>query len=164
MKPIYGNIHSVTGQVTSGICSMKMIPREWLSEPLNIDFNTNTLLVEPVLKDGKQWIEISFVDPTIGFTEKPARVKAGTYYETTISGAVNNIDAVMIQSLETLRYSEYIVIVMDKQGRMRIIGNEDFGMTMQVSRTETNDQGGTQAVSIELTMENEFVSPFYIEP
>lgn len=164
MKPVYASIQASTGQIMPGICGIKIIPREWLTGVLIVDFSTNTILSEPVLADGRVWIDLFLVEPTFAYSEKPKTSKGGSYYEVSIAGALNNIDAGILQTLETLRYHEFICIVKDKQDRNRIVGDTEAGLSLQITHVENNDNGGSQTISIELFMISEAASPFYIEP
>lgn len=163
MKPIYASIQASTGQLMPGICSIKIIPREWVADALIVDFATNTILVEPVLADGRNWIDLFLVEPTFAYSEKPKTSKGGSYYELSISGALNNMDAAILQTLETLRYHEFICIVKDKQERNKIAGDTEAGLSLQITHGESNDQGGVQTIGIELFMLSEAASPFYID-
>lgn len=164
MKPVYNNIQPVTGHLETGICVAKIIPREWLALPLAVEFTSNTILTEPVLLDGKTWLSLEFVQPTYDYSEKPKTSNGGTYYEILLTGSINNIDASLLQTLETLRYHEHIAIVKDRKGRERIIGDPDSGMTLQVTNRTTNDNGGNITITIELSYLSDAAPPFYIEP
>jgi len=163
MKPVYSNIQPITGPLVTGICTLKILPREWLASPLAIDFSSNTILTEPALVDGRAWIDLQLVEPTYEYNEKPKTSKGGSYYEISLTGTINNITYDSLQTLETLRYHEFIALVKDRQGRSKIVGDIDTGMQMQISHKETNDRGGNQTIAIELFMLSGAATPFYID-
>jgi len=161
MKPAYSDIAPVTGGLVSGICAVKIIPREWIAEEIKIDFGTNKVLSQAVLFPNKNWLKLQLVESSYEFDEKPKSNKGGNYYETSLSGTSNDLSADLLQVLETLRYSEFVVIAMDRQKRYRIIGNQDAGMVMQITNKQTNNQGGNQVITIDFTIQTETLSPFF---
>lgn len=161
MKPIYGNIEPVTGASYSGICTLKIIPKEWVSSYIDIDFASNSVLYEPLLFEDKSWLIITLNEKSYEYSESPKYTKAGQYYEINFSGTINDMSPSLLQILETLRYHEFIAIIKDRHGRQKLIGTNAAGMVLSISNKEVNSDGGTQTVSIQLSMENEFAAPFF---
>ena len=116
--------------------------------------------MQPVLFPNKNWLKLQLVESSYEFDEKPKSNKGGSYYETSLSGTSNDLSADLLQVLETLRYSEFVVIAMDRQKRYRIIGNQDAGMVMQITNKQINNQGGNQIITIDFTIQTETLSPF----
>lgn len=161
MKPIYGNIEPATGALYSGICTLKIVPKEWVYSYIDIDFTSNTVLYEPVLLEDKSWLIITLTEKSYEYTETPKYIKAGQYYEINFSGTTNDLSPELLQILETLKYHEFIAITKDRHGRQKLIGNNATGLILSISNKEENADGGTQTVTIQLSMENEFAAPFY---
>lgn len=161
MKPIYNNLTLTTGAFSSGICKIKIVPKEWLAEPIETDFATGKVIDVILLQDGKQWLTLELAENTYDFDEKLKSGRAGDYYEIIIQGLINNISPELLQILGTLRFHEVVAIVMDRQRRWKVIGNLDAALLFRFSNKENNNQGGQQICSIDLSMQNEHPSPFY---
>jgi hypothetical protein len=161
MKPTYSNLTLTTGAFSSGICKIKIVPKEWLAEPIEKDFTTGKVIQVILLEEGKQWLTLELAENTYDFDEKLKSGRAGDYYETTIQGLINNISPELLQILQTFRYHEVIAIVMDRQRRWKVIGNSDAALLFRFSNKENNNQGGQQICSVDLSMETEHPSPFY---
>lgn len=161
MKPIYGNIQPTTGALYSGICTLKIVPKEWITSFIEIDFLTNTVIYEPILKEGVDWLIITLTEKSYEYAELPKTTKAGQYCEISFSGTTNNLSPEILQILETLKYHEFVAITKDRYGRQKLIGNNATGLTLSIGNKETNADGGTQTVTVALYMENEFAAPFY---
>lgn len=164
MKQVYSQLKPVTGAYTVGICSIKIAPREWLTANPIIDFSTGKITTALSFLSGKDFIEISLLQDTYIYDEKPKLNKEGSYFELSISGILNDISAATQQILNTYRYHEMVVIFEDKQKRLRIGGSKDAGMLFQWNNKETSAAGGNQVVSISLDMQSEYPAPFYELP
>lgn len=161
MKPIYSNLTLTTGAFSSGICKIKMVPKEWLSEPIEIDFATGKVIQKILLVEDKEWISLELAENTYDFEEKPKSNRDGDFYEILIQGLINSISPELLQILQTIRYHEMVAIVMDKQRRWKVVGNSDAALLFRFGNRESNNQGGQQICSIDLSMQSEHPSPFY---
>ncbi len=161
MKPIYSNLTLTTGAFSSGICKIKMVPKEWLSEPIEIDFATGKVIQQILLVEGKEWISLELSENTYDFEEKLKSSRDGDFYEKLIQGLINNITPELLQILQTIRYHEMVAIVMDRQRRSKVVGNFDAALLFRFSNRENNNQGGQQICSIDLYMQSEHTSPFH---
>ena len=163
MKNAYSKIKNVTGTVNAGLCKVLIAPREWLQYPIERDFNNGNVVIPIVLDSGREFYEIEFLPETYEFEEKTKTGKAGSYFDTSVQGIVNNITPELLQVLETLRYHEVVAILKDRQRRLKVVGNKDKALTFRVSNKEISNNGGNQVVAIEMFMESEQLAPFYVE-
>lgn len=162
MKPVYSNLTPTYGVHQGGVCKIEIAPIEWLSTKLIRDF-ANGCTVIPALIEGKEWIVIEFTPDSYSYDEKPKTIKAGTYFETSVDGTSNDLDASTYQLLETLRYHQFIAIVTDRKKRKRICGTNETGMTMQIGNDNKNTDSGKLTVPVNLQYQNEKLNPFLIE-
>ncbi len=161
MKPIYNNLTLTTGAYFAGISKIKIVPREWITEPIEIDFETGKVINEVLLAEGKQWLNLELTENSYDFEEKIKSSRSGEYYDIVIQGTINNISPELLQILETIRYHEMVAVAMDRQRRWKVIGNKDAALLFRFSNKENNNQGGQQICSIDLSMQSEHTSPFY---
>lgn len=161
MRPAYSDHKLFTGIHTAGIYKLQVIAKEWLQDPLVIDFNTGKITTAAVLIFGKTWLTIELTPESYDFDEKMKTGKPGSYFETTISGTSNSIDATLLQQMETLRYHEIIAIVFERDKRKRIVGDQTTGMSYQFYPKLKNSSGGQQQISIDLIIQTARTAPFY---
>ena len=159
---VYSKISPETGAHVAGIYQIKIVPIEWLTQQLFPDFKTGKILDEIILMPGKQWIEISFIQETYEYSEKPKNNKEGSFFEITLSGNSNSLSATDMQILQTYRYHHFVAIIRDRQKRYKVIGNKDAGMVFQYSNKESSNQGGTQLIGIDMTTDLIDPAPFYL--
>lgn len=161
MKSIYANVSPVTGGHKGGVKQIKIVPIEWLASEIIVDFATGKVTSDVELIEGKDWLTVDLTADSYDFSENSKSNKGGTYYETSVAGTSNDMNPDVYQLLETLRFHQFVAIVIDRQQRSRIIGNIYAGMTMQVSNENKNNQGGTLTVSLQLYMQADAMAPFY---
>jgi hypothetical protein len=162
MKNIYADISTTSGFYKAGICKIFLAPREWLNAPVLPNFLNGTVTTPLTFIAGKNFIAFNAVPDSVDLEEKPKTGRSGDYYDVSLAATLNNITPLLLQQLETIKYSELVALVMDRNKRYKIIGNQDKGMHLTVGNKETASQGGTQLCSIDLSMQNEALSPFYI--
>lgn len=162
MKPAYNNLRPYTGAHVAGIVQIQVAPREWLTADPAIDFNTGKVPAAIVLQPGKQWVVLDLIADSYDYQEKPKVGKGGAFYDVSIGGTLNGLDAVMQQVLETLRHHELVVVLKDKQKRQKLVGNRTAGCLLQVAYREQSKNGGESVASIDLGIEVEERPPFYL--
>ena len=161
MNTAYANINLKTGAHVAGICKIQIAPREWLAADVVIDFATGKVLEAVIFADSHTWLTLQLVPDSYLFSEKPKINKVGSYYDVVLSGLINYIDATLLQQLETMRYNELLALVTDINGQLRIVGNANIGLIAEIGNAQENKQDGTSEVSIELSMQSSYASPFY---
>lgn len=160
MKSIYADIAPIDGSHNGGICSVYVIPREWLAADPVIDFETGRVLTAAQLKDNMFWIRMDMLQPTYLFKETPKSNKSGDYTESTLTGDLNWYNYLVRQQLETLRRSQPVILLTDMNQRRRLIGDTETGMIFSYAYS-LNNNPGEEKVSLNMIMETEDPAPFY---
>lgn len=162
----YGNITLSTGAHEGGICSIKIAPRQWIGSDISIDFLTNTVNAALDFSGSplpnNDIIALELVPDSFFHNEKPVNSKTGNYFDVSIGGSVNNMTPFLKMIIDSLRYDELVALVIDHSGKTRLVGNRETGLSMQVNYTNTNKDGGMLECSIELSMQIEKSSPYYL--
>lgn len=162
MKPLYSDLSYRTGLHKAGIKHLQITPREWLAEDPAIDFATGQVLNTPTLKEGKFWLLLQLTRKSYEFNEVPEGSKSGDFYKITVGGLLNTSNAAIQQVLETIRYSELVMIVNSKyDSKRKIIGNTQMGLRMRITHTEKNAPDSEEKVQLDFIAETEGLSPYY---
>lgn len=165
MIATYSNLKFTEGPYAAGISQIKVAPREWLLDGIEIDFTTGKVVREILLQNGFEFITLDLVPESYEFEEKPKSNRGGGFYEVKISGLLNDLTPEALAVLQTLRNHEVIAIVKDRKKRFKVVGDEAAALVLQFANKEDNGkQGGLQTVAIELNMDAEKVAPFYELP
>ena len=162
MKQVYNTLTLKAGATNAGISKIEVAAKDWLTEDIKIDFSTGNVKTAISLSTGKSFIELQFAPLSYSFDEKPKTNKSGNSVETTILGKLNDVDDAALLVIETLRYSELIVIATDRKGRKRIVGNQEFGCLFSFSNKQSNNPNGIQDAQITIVYDSEYYSPYYI--
>lgn len=158
MKQAYTHLALKAGATKKGIVLVKILPKEWLEEDVVIDFATGNITTALNIIAGRDFIELQFAPNTYNLAEKPKANKSGSYYECTVSGTLNNLDATNRQVMESIRHHEYIVLAQDKSGDIKLFGNKTNGMVLTIDNKTNNS---SQLIDVMLAMECENTAPFY---
>ena len=160
MLNTYSPIETLKGWYLAGICGIMIAPREWMSDPIARDFNTGIIDGIPDLSGAYEYLELELVPESYEYEEKAKTNKQGPFFETHLSGLINNITPELLMTLETLRYHEFVAVLTDRQKRLKFAGDITNGLTLNFSNKESNNQGGLQVVSIEMAMNFEQAAAF----
>lgn len=155
----YGSIPLVGAVKKYGIASIFIAPREWLNN-WDVDFKTNEIWNNFVLKQDKYWLQLFFAPNSYDYDEEPKSNKGGSYKEIKATGIVNNMNPEILQILETLRYHECVVVLTDRLHQQRVVGSTYAAMVLNTAIKQNNNSSGTQDVTVSLTMDCE-ESPVY---
>lgn len=156
----YSSLKSITGNHRGGICTIKLIPKEWLANNWEIDFATGNIITIP-LEPGKDFILLKLIESSYKYLENPKSNRSGSYYELSLTGTSNDIDSATLQTLNTYRYHEWVVLFKDKKGRQRIAGNFTTGMQFEFNNAQENDNGGKQKADVKFTIQQEHPASFF---
>ncbi len=161
MKPVYSGVVLQTGNHNGGICVIEIAPKEWLQNDVVIDFDTAKILTPLVLTGTHSWLKLEFTPNSYDYDEKPKSGKSGTYYEVSAAGIINYSDAALQQALETIRYSQVVCKLTDRNKYIKLVGSKSFGMLLSITSTNTNKSNGEQTASLSFYLETEDAPPFY---
>lgn len=160
MKAIYSDLKYLQQLHSAGLVSMQITPREWLAADPVIDFETGRVLETIQLKPNRFWLSVQFTPASFSFAENPKDTKSGDYYEVSTGGLLNTFNYALQQVLETIRYSELVVTVKDKNKRRKIIGDTQAAMELKVTHTHQSEPG-IEKVQLDLTYSAEGLPPYY---
>lgn len=159
---MYHNVHYPVaalgvGVVKSpGLCSIQLFRQEdvltWPSE----DPETGILSSSIVLKEGKLIYLLESIDPSRSFAETQKSSNAGYYFETTVTGSLMGSTAAHHLTIGTLIHHEWGMILRDKNGVTRLIGNQDSGADLLANYTTGQ---GTESRKTELTFKWQHPQP-----
>lgn len=108
--------------------------------------NLSKLIGDFVLKAGKKWITIRCIEDTVGVTHEEQGEIDGMSYRNVGSFGVAGNDKINLGLAERVLNRKVVLVIPDKMGRMRVIGNEKCG-AFRVAGT-----GGTGAAAADRAM------------
>lgn len=161
MKQVYSDLKYLQTIHAAGICKMQITPREWLASDPVVDFETGEVLQAVSLKANKFWLAVELTPPSYDYNETLKNAKSGDYYEISASGLLNTFNSALQQVFETIRYSELVAIIYDRNKRRKLVGNSGAGMRLALVHTHTNTPAGVESLAVTLAAEFEDLPPFY---
>lgn len=138
---MYHNVHYPVAALAEGVvkppgaCSIKYFKWEDVLTWPAVDPETGILASAVTLKPGKFLYLCGSINPSRSFEENEKESGAGTYFESTIKGSLMGSSAAQILTLGTLKHHQWGLIVTDKNGVTRLIGNEDAGADIIIDYT-----------------------------
>lgn len=160
MKQVYGDIAYLQEQHSAGLISLQVTPREWLAQDPVIDYDTGKVLQAIQLAAGKFWLSMQLVPAGYTFEETPKTAKGGDYYEISAGGLLNTFNYEFQQVLETIKRSELVCVITDRNKRRKLIGDTQTGMRLSVSHTHKNNPG-EEKIMLDLNYQCEDLPPYY---
>lgn len=160
MKPAYNNFELATGAHLAGLCQVQIVPKEWLTSELSTNFLTGEVEGPLTLESGKSWLTLEFTEDSYQFEEKHKVSRFADYYETTIAGLFNKLDANLRRQIESIRYHELVVVAKDRDKSLRVIGSKAKGMKIFFGLMSSNGSGGIKQTSIELKIDMPHTAPY----
>jgi hypothetical protein len=160
MLNIYDNLLSKEGTTNSGIKSIKVRESQTLQER---QFTRQHLFSGNSIITGNyedNFYEIDFIKTSFDHIEKSKKSKAGTYYDITINATSNNLDPMLLQLLNTLRYKKLAVLLTYCDKSQKLIGDQNNGMQLEFQHNTTNKNNLGLTLDITLTIQKEFPTSF----
>lgn len=147
---VYYPVASLTnGPVKSpGVCTIQLFKIEDVDVWPSIDPLTGIISSAITLKAGKFIYVIDAINPSKSFSENQKDSTAGDYFDILVKGSLRGSSAAQILTLGTMRNHQWGIIVPDKNGVTRLIGNEDSGADLVYDYTSG---AGTDSRKTELT-------------
>lgn len=159
MRPVINDANLTNGVHNTGTATILFALKEWISQEIEIDFDTNTVIADIELLAGKKFIEIPFTPESYDYKEDPKESDSGDFFATQVSGDCNYLSPSISELLEVLRFRECLVIAFDKSGNKKIIGTKESGAIIRYKNTNPSDD---QTVTVTATFDQENPNPFYI--
>lgn len=151
---MYQNTHypvaslAVAPVKSPGLCSVKYFKVEDVLFWPTVDPQTGMLADSLQLKPGKLLYLADSIDPSRSFSENQKDSLAGSYFEMTVKASLLGSTAAHPLTLGTLMHHKWGLLVEDKNGVTRMIGNEDAGADFIYDYSSGN---GTESRKTELT-------------
>lgn len=110
-----------------GYCWLVFTPWENVSIWPSLDPATGIIASAIALKEGAMWYEAKVVDKDRFFTEDMKVSDAGHFWEQSVSAYIGGNSSSQTLNAATLPYHQYAILLKDRDGQVRLIGNEDCG-------------------------------------
>jgi|SRR6185437_1803712 len=160
MKQVYADLAYLQEPHSAGLCSLQVTPREWLASDPVIDFESGRVMQTIPLQAGKFWLGMQLTQGSYYYLETPKNDKAGDSYVVTAGGLLNTFNYQFQQVLETMKQSELVAVLTDRNKRKKIIGDTAGGLKMVVTHSHKNNPG-EEKLSIDFTYQCEGLPPYY---
>lgn len=159
---MYHNVHYPVAALADapvkspGVCSLKYF--KWEDVLTWPDFNpeTGVLASSLALKPGKFIYLCEAINPSKSFLETQKGSPAGPYIENTAKGSLRGSTAAHFLTIGTMMNHQWGLLVKDKNGVTRLIGNQDSGAELVYEYTSGS---GTDSRKTELTWKWEHPQP-----
>lgn len=158
MKQAYSEISPATGAIMANICTIHIMPVEWLAKSWKPLFTTG-IVPDVNIVPGKYLIEISLVQPTYNLQEKNRTAKGIDTYELSFTAETNELSAETMQVLNTYRYHQWLIIYKVAENKYKIAGNKNAGLYFSYDNLHTNERN-EQRIAVSFAMQAEDPSRF----
>lgn len=115
---------------TGGFCTLKFCKKSDVLTWPEINPATGVMGTALVLKQGGVFYYAELIDQGRGFDEQPKDSLAGLFFEISVNGSLRGSNASNILSIQSMLNQQWILIVADRSGVTRLIGNEDTGASL----------------------------------
>lgn len=115
---------------TGGLCSIRYCKLEDVLTWPDIDPLTGIMTSALQLKEGGVIYYCQAIDQSRSFEETQKDNLAGPFFEITVKGNLHGSNASNILSIQKMIHHQWVVIVEDRNGVTRLVGNQDSGATM----------------------------------
>lgn len=159
---MYFNVHYPSASLTEapvkspGLCSIKLFKIEDVLTWPAIDPQTGIISNSIELKPGKVIYLLDAIDQTRAFNETQKEALPGSYHDITVAGSLRGSNAAQVLTIGTLKQHQWGILVKDKSGITRMIGNEDSGADMVINYSSGN---GTESRKTEFTFKWQHPQP-----
>lgn len=166
---MYGNIFTEIGSLhkpkvnNSGLCLIQFCKWEDVISWPAIHPITGICSTPIILQPGANWHIIFAPDNDRAFTEQQQNSAPGSYYRIQVTGYLPGNDQETLQKIAPMPYHQYAMIVKDRHGLLRLIGDRDSGAEFSNSYTSGN-QSGIRKRSLTFLWESVNPCPVYPPP
>jgi len=113
-----------------GYCWLVYTPFENVQQWPSINPATGQAATPIVLKPGKQWYQAEVVDKDRFFREEPDINEIGPLWNQSITGYIGGNNSNQTLNAGVMPYHRYAIMLKDRDGQIRLIGNEDSGAVL----------------------------------
>lgn len=145
---------------TPGICAIKIFRQEDVVKWPEINPATGIISSNIQLKAGAYLYFIEAVDQARAFEEGQKSGPGGLYFEMEVRGVLRGSNAANILSLGTMIHHQWGIIVEDRNGVARLIGNQDTGAELMYEYT-SGDLSNSRKTSLSFKWIHPAPAPVY---
>lgn len=145
---------------TGGICSLKFCKRSDVHTWPEINPATGVMGTALVLKQGGIFYYAELIDQARGFDEQQKDSPAGIFFDITATGSLRGSTASNILSLQSMLNHQWVVILADRNGVTRMMGNEDSGATLTY-KYDSGTGNNARKTEISFKWQHPLPSPVY---
>jgi len=146
---------------SSGLCGVKFFRWEDVLEWPAIDPVTGIIASSIQMKPGTSIYLCQAVDHGRTFNEDEKSGPAGNFYDINVNGVIPGNSVPNLLSLQTMAYHKWGLIVDDRNGESRLIGNEDSGASF-VQKYTSGDLSTSRTRSLTWEWQHSNPAPVYI--
>jgi hypothetical protein len=161
MKQVYSDIKYQKQIHSAGLWYLQITPREWLAKDPVVDFETGRVLEALQVINDKFFLSLELTPPSYDYKSIPKATKSGNIYNISLSGLLNTFNYSLQQVLESIKYSELVVVLTDRNKRRKVIGDTQSGMELSITHTHKNAPRGEEQIQLDFTYTSNNQPPYY---
>lgn len=115
---------------TGGMCTLKFCKHTDIQAWPEINPATGIMGTALVLKEGGVFYYADIIDQNRSYDEQQKESQAGDYFDISTGGSLRGSQAANILSIQAMLGCQWVVIIADRNGVTRLMGNEDTGAKM----------------------------------
>lgn len=143
-----------------GACSISCFPIQDVLEWPEIDPLTGFLKTAVTMKPGKSIYQVQSVDKGRSFKEELKYDAAGPFMEMDITGILAGHNSANILSLAAAQFYQWGLIINDRNGNYRLIGNKDSGARLLYTY-DMGDPASSRKVALKWEWVHPLPAPIY---
>lgn len=134
-----------------------------LRDPLpGYDLKSDTLILKELpLKTGMAWYQATVSKHTLRYSGNSKLTASGREYKHTLSGVVAKVTAEVAATLRQFNEQPFVVIYLDRNGYLRLIGSKDYGLVFSFEEETGQGPGDRNQVSFQFSGYSKFPAYFY---
>lgn len=143
-----------------GMCSLTIFKIEDVQQWPDADPLTGIIQASIAMKPGKLMYIVQAADKGRLFEEELKYDNAGPYLDMQVEAMLGGHNSANALSLATAQFSRWGIIVADRNGNYRLIGNQDSGAKL-VYKYTTGDNSSSRKVNLSFTWQSPLPAPLY---
>jgi len=150
--PMYSNIYAAQDnllQVTpapGGYCNVYAVAKQYISTWPSVNPQTGILQQLPEIIPGKTWLGIENMPGNAIYKEEEQDSNAGTWFNITVTAPLADDNAAQYLRSMAIRHHQLVLLLVEHNGMVRLIGGPDAGATVKQSYTSADDEGTRQRI------------------
>ncbi len=164
---MYTDINPITneyGNNKGGIRYFHFVPKEWLSNDVELSMASGTVTTPLTLIAGKAWLRGDCIEQSMLYEEKDDTIDGNPIVKATLTGVVLKQDINRHINLSYLRYHQLVVLYYDQNDKIKVVGTRKSGMSLLVDTTSGQEYKDATQYLITLVHSMPDPAPFYVIP